>query len=180
MRIIFVGGVHGVGKTTLCHHAAKLLGLDYFSSSKVISSEKAEAALAADKFVSDVMGNQSLLIQGIRKLYKNHNKTILLDGHFCLLEANHDFQEIPVDVFRELNLQGIVVLHDAPLAIYQRWVDRDNNISQDPVIIEKFQELELRQAHLVANNLNIPIRALKALDKFKFTEAISEWIASSD
>lgn len=179
MRIIFVGGVHGVGKTTACTRAAKLLGLNCYSSGEVIQSEKAEMVLTTDKSVFDIKGNQSLLIQGLCRRCKNQDKTILLDGHFCLLKSDGAFQEISVDVFGALNLQGIVVFQDVPLAISQRLIDRDK-IFLDSNVLENLQKLELAQAHLVASNLNIPIRILKAFDEREFLETISKWINPSN
>ena len=41
-QIIFVSGVHGVGKTTLCKKIASRYKIEHFSASNLIAKEKAE------------------------------------------------------------------------------------------------------------------------------------------
>jgi adenylate kinase len=173
MGVVFVAGVHGVGKTTACAHAANSLGLAHYSASGLIKSEKASAISMGGKAVTDVEGNQSLLIQGVHKVCKQHSESIILDGHFTLLKPDGEIEAISIDVFRSLLLEGIVVYHDEPEAIAERLKDRDK-VASDPVVVDQHQRIELKQAHLVATDLNIPIRVLKAFDEAGLVRLISE------
>lgn len=44
-QIIFVGGIHGVGKTTLCKKIESRYNMEHFSASNLIAKEKTEALL---------------------------------------------------------------------------------------------------------------------------------------
>lgn len=82
-QIIFVSGVHGVGKTTLCKKIASRYKIEHFSASNLIAKEKAEEHLQ-NKQVENITGNQDFLVTAINKYFKNET-WYLLDGHFCLL-----------------------------------------------------------------------------------------------
>ena len=70
MKVIFVAGIHGVGKTTGCMAVAEELGIPYYTASQIIKGEKASAVVEQSKLVADIDENQRLLIQGVSKLIK--------------------------------------------------------------------------------------------------------------
>jgi adenylate kinase len=178
MKIIFVAGVHAVGKTTACIHAANSLGLARYSASELIKTEKVNAIPDNGKAVADVEGNQELLIRGVRKVCERHQGKIILDGHFTLLKPNGVIEAISTDVFRALLIRGIVVYRDEPGAIVRRLEDRDKSLLS-VTAIDQHQSAELEQAHLVATQLGVPIQILKAFDEVGLTRLISEWTESN-
>lgn len=175
MGIIFVAGVHAVGKTTACIHTASLLSLAHYSASDLIRSEKASAISQSGKAVIDVENNQALLIRGAHKAFEQHCGQFILDGHFTLLKPDGEIEAISVDVYRALFLDGIVVYHDEPKAIAERLKDRDKAIS-DPATIDRHQRFELERAHLVATELSITIRLLEAFDGTGLVQLVPEWM----
>lgn len=92
-RIIFVGGVHGVGKTTLCDDLAAKFNIEHFSASTLIAREKEEEHLRS-KRVDNIAKNQDHLVVAINK-YFNSTSWYLLDGHFCLLNKDNKITQIP-------------------------------------------------------------------------------------
>lgn len=174
MGIIFIAGVHAVGKTTACSSASVALGIPHHSASGLIKAEEANAISQSGKAVSDVEGNQHLLINGVRKACDRNNGRIILDGHFTLLKPDGEIEAIPVDVFRALCVDGIVVFHDKPSAIAERLMGRDN-VASDPASIEFHQRLELDHARLVASQLNTPVEFLNAFDESGLIRLISGW-----
>lgn len=176
MGIIFVAGVHGVGKTTVCVQVAESLRIPHFSASGLIKAEKADAIAQNGKAVADVDGNQELLIRGVRRILGQHHGSIILDGHFTLLKPDGSVEAIPVDVFRSLHLDAIVVYRDESQKISERLNDRDN-AHPNPDAIERHQLLELDQARLVATELSIPLKLLEAFDESGLVRLISERIA---
>ena len=56
-RIVFIAGVHGVGKTTLCNELAARFNIEHFSASNLIAREKEEEHLR-NKRVENIAGNQ--------------------------------------------------------------------------------------------------------------------------
>jgi adenylate kinase len=63
-RIIFIGGVHGVGKTTLCKKIESRFNIEHFSASNLIAKEKAEEHLR-NKQVENITENQDFLVTAI-------------------------------------------------------------------------------------------------------------------
>lgn len=163
MRIVFVGGVHGVGKSTCCQKASERSGLPWHTASALIKAERQSSIVARSKEVLDAMENQELLIRGVHNLRKAGNKRIILDGHFTLLKSNVSITTVEINVFIKLGLEKIVVFRDDPASICNRLQERDK---QDWSIsmVGAHQEAEIQQAYIVASNLNIPICTLASFD----------------
>lgn len=108
MSIIFLAGVHGVGKSYLGEPAAKALGIAYRTASKLIREEKGAATWAIDKKTADIDSNQTALIQAVSKL--RAAGALLLDGHFVLRDAQGTITPLTARVFSQLNLKGVILL----------------------------------------------------------------------
>ena len=105
---IFVAGVHGVGKTFLTSRLPADLGLRHTSASKLIKEEATLQTWGVDKRVGDIEGNQLALTAAVRR-HNTAGERLLLDGHFVLLDTVGNFVEIPVEVFRALQFQAVVL-----------------------------------------------------------------------
>lgn len=161
--IIFVGGVHGVGKSTCCQQVAERTGLQWFTASDLIKAEERAAIAEESKVVSNAPANQELLIRSVRKRTKNRDERVMLDGHFTLIKAGGVIESIAVEVFSQLGLERIVVFEDDPLAICHRLRKRDGT-EWSISMTGAHQDAEITRAHVVATNLGIPISILKAFD----------------
>jgi adenylate kinase len=161
VTVIFVGGVHGVGKSTCCGQVAQLAGCLHFAASEIIRSERAHAIASAGKLVADVDGNQRLLIRGFRTLRQETGTTpILLDGHFAMRDGLGEIQPVSVDVFRSLEIDQVVCLVDDASAIAVRIRQRDGAAPANREIAD-LQDAELRHARLVAAALAVPFTLLQ-------------------
>lgn len=174
MGVIFVAGVHGVGKTTACAYAVRSLGLAHYSASGLIKSEKANSIPEQGKAVSDVEGNQALLICGVEKACGQHQGRIILDGHFTLSKPDGRIDAVAVDVFSSLSLNGVIVYHDEPAAIVERLHRRDGE-SYSVDVIARHQDSEMAHAQFVAAELGLPLEILSAFDSDSLIAAISRW-----
>lgn len=163
MGIIFVAGVHGIGKTSCCSEVAKLTGYTHHAASSIIKMEKTSAIAEHSKEVRDVMGNQELLIQGVQKLYEAGNVKIILDGHFTILNSQGQIETVDLAVFAELKMDGVVAYRDDPQRIANRLRERDGRECCASTIAAQ-QCSELEQAQLVATSLQVPIAYLDAFD----------------
>lgn len=170
MGVIFVGGVHGVGKGTHCQSISQRTGIPWFTASSIIKAEKQSAIAVDTKAVADPSGNQSLLLRGVRRV-TSANSTILLDGHFTILNANNSIVLIDVEVFDQLQLQGIVVLKDSPSQICDRLRQRDKR-EWAVADVSSHQETEMTHAQMVATKLAIPIMIVESSDNDRFTKAV--------
>ena len=125
MGIVFVGGVHGVGKSTCCQEVAERTGLQWLTASSLIKAEEQSAVAEHSKVVLDAVRNQQLLVRSVRKRMKRGHDRVILDGHFTLFTLSGTIETIEIDVFIQLGLERIVVLRDDPSAICGRLRERD-------------------------------------------------------
>lgn len=168
--MIFVGGIHGVGKSYFCALAKKRFGLNTYSSGVLIADYKKES-YPSEKRVTDVTGNQNILQLAIKKI-KEPTDCYLLDGHFCLLDKMGHIKEIASIVFEELNPKAIFVLTALPEIISERLKARDG-IFYNVQIIENFQNHEVQYAQRIALKLGIALEICSDIEKgFDFIDSL--------
>jgi adenylate kinase len=160
--MIFVGGIHGVGKTTICKRIQKELNLPFYSSSLLISEKKGETFF--DKKIKGIDNNQDFLLEAVEEI-KNTNKEFLLDGHFCLLNEEGEIKKISKEIFYKLKPTFILLIIDAPEAIVNKLNMRDGS-SFDKNFVELFQESEIEYCNTIASELKIPIGVINSSDVF--------------
>ncbi len=98
--MIFISGIHGVGKSYFCDKVKAELGIDTFSASKLISERK-HAGFSSNKLIPDIDENQQYLLLAVSEL-NAVNTDYLLDGHLCLLNAEGKVTRIPSETFTAL------------------------------------------------------------------------------
>ena len=171
-KIIFIGGVHGIGKTTLCKSVCSEFNVIHHSASELITKHS-HIEFQSSARVENIDRNQDALIGAINK-YLNTNKTYLLDGHFCLFDQDGRITKMPLSTFMAISPMAIILLHDNPSNIYSRLQDRNREIC-DLDLLSSFQEQELHYSRSVATKLDIP--CLRA-NPFTDREIIHEFIAN--
>lgn len=152
-RLVFVGGVHGVGKTSACRVLAKTFGADHVAASQLISNARA----ASSKLVASVDENQQQLLDGLSSLTPTA-PVLLLDGHFCLLDRS-GVTGVPVEVFARMAPDAVLVLTDDPAVISRRLLLRDGH-SLPPQLVEELQNQEVAAAASVSASLGVPFLRL--------------------
>lgn len=168
---ILVAGVHGVGKTHLASQLPAILGLVHTSASKLIKEERAMSSWGVDKRVSDVDANQLALAAAV----KRHNAAgtrLLLDGHFVLLNAEGEFLHLDTEVFKPLNLDGVILLETDPHTIANRISERDNREVRIDHLVE-FIKAERSQAQKVCDELGISLSILQSTSPDTFAKAVT-------
>lgn len=155
---IFIAGIHGVGKTTFSKELKSKFNLPHYSASTLIKKFNA-SLFFADKRVTDVAGNQNVLINSI--IQNVTEEFYILDGHFTLMKEDNTIEEIPSSTFEKLHIKKTILLLEEPSIIYQRIANRDKKKILSIDEIDKLQKCELEHAQLVCNNLSIPLVILK-------------------
>lgn len=153
-HVIFVGGIHGVGKTQFCKAIMQHLHIDHISASDLIR-QAGKSFSTTEKQVDKVAENQDLLIYALNR-YISDFSTLLLDGHFCLLDKELKIQPIPLSTFKHIAPKAVVVVTDEAEIIVERLQKRDSK-SYDLALIKRFQEYEIDYAGQVCKNLNVPL-----------------------
>lgn len=161
--MIFVSGIHGVGKTYFCNIIKERLNLQSYTASHLIAARRKEG-FSENKFVSNIDDNQNLLVAAIKELRKAE-KEFILDGHFCLLNESGEITRIPLETYMLLKPNAIILLTEKPEIIAARRLQRDN-VFQDVSEITVFQEEEERYAKEIAEQLNISLVVSHGMDDF--------------
>ena len=143
--MIFVSGIHGVGKTFFCNRLKEQLGIATYSASKLI----------ADKIVEDIDENQLFLLKAIDELREKGDEFIL-DGHFCLLDGKDCISRVPMNTYTSLKPDSIVLLMEQPSVIATRRLQRDGVVVKE-ADIESFQREEKIYAEEIAKKLGVPL-----------------------
>jgi adenylate kinase len=170
---IFIAGVHGVGKTTMCKANSLKEPIMYQAASSLIKKAKADAIAVNSKNVKDIAGNQELLIAEVSKILMSGNH-LLLDGHFVLLKDNKP-QPLDTKIFSNLNISAIIAIYEKAELIEERTKIRDS-MSLPVDVISAFQELELSRAEDVAKELGLPFFKIKSGNQDSFNNVLSTLI----
>lgn len=163
--MIFLSGIHGVGKTFFCDMAKEKLGIKSYAASQLIA-EEGRRGFSMDKFESGIDKNQLLLIKAVEEL-RGNEKEFILDGHFCLLNGCGDIMRIPYNTFELLKPDAIILLTEKPDIIAERRFQRDG-ILQNICEIQKFQEAEKQYAQEVSQNFRIPLQVSNGIDDLSY------------
>lgn len=168
--IIFVAGIHGVGKTFLGAPVAQQLGMRHATASQLIREERGLQSWGADKRVSGLDENQAALILATKRLRSSGQK-LLLDGHFVLRSTNSEFNEIDPQVFRDLQIDAILLLEADIDVIIERLRARGDTSWTSPEL-RILAEREEVHARRVSSALGIVFRNLLAPNERQFRDAI--------
>jgi len=171
-KIIFIAGVHGIGKSTLCKSVCSRFNVIHHSASELITKHS-HIEFQSNARVQNIDRNQDALISAINK-YLDTTKKYLLDGHFCLLDQDGEITKIPLSTFITMSPMAIFLLHDNPSNIHSRLRDRDRE-EWDLDLLSSLQEQELHYSRSVATELDIPYRRA---NPFTDREIIHEFIAN--
>lgn len=169
MSVIFLAGVHGVGKGFLGAPVASSMGIAHLTASQLIREEKGQATWGLDKKTSDLDDNQLALIRAVAQRRLTH-PSILLDGHFVLRDAQGVLTPLATSVFKELHLTGVILLTEAESVIACRLALRDKG-TPDVQAISELAKAELAHAQVVCNELGLPLAVIHAPTLASLTDA---------
>lgn len=153
-NIIFIGGVHGVGKGTICQKIKDNLDFTHLSASEVLKWDDFNKEKGGKK-VEDVSATQHQLIENLKKIV-NPQRKYLLDGHFCLLKKDNSIERVSLKVFQQINPLAVIIVKEKPEIICERLQKRDGqtyNTSQ----IEIMQKEEIESAKELCAYLKIQL-----------------------
>jgi len=165
-RLIFVGGIHGVGKTTLSRRVAAILGAEHVTAGDLIraaaTAPNAAPTGISGKSVADVDANQERLLRGLQSYRAERQQSdtqsygLLLDGHFCLLDSTEQVAEIPIGVFDALQPAAVLLVEAVPEVVARRLLDRDGGAPSIETL-RAFTAREYARAAAIAKALQIPL-----------------------
>lgn len=156
-NIHFIGGIHGVGKGTICSKVCEQTTLLHLTASELLKWN--EISAIDNKKVENIQNTQDRLITGLNNTIKA-NKSYLLDGHYCLFNTEGIVKKVPLETFEKIAPKSITVVTAKVDLIKQRLEKRDNN-KYDFDVLENMQNTEKEYAKEIATHLNIPFIEIK-------------------
>jgi adenylate kinase len=159
--LVFVGGVHGVGKTQFCAQLSLLLNAEHITAGTLIREAVGRLA-SVEKTVAQPEENQQLLLRALDQL-RPAVPRLVLDGHFSLWRPDGTTDPVSIDVFRRIRPHALLLLTDAPAEISKRLSSRDM-VYYDPKQLSELQRMEIVHAEAVSDSLGTPLRILGPKD----------------
>lgn len=150
-KIVFVTGVHGVGKSYTVKKISSLLSIPCYSASSLI--EKYNYISKTEKTVENIFENQGYLLEAINECILEN--FFILDGHSVLINSRMKFEKIPFSVFQSLNVCLIVLISDDPRKIVERLEVRDSK-KYSINFVKKFQKKEMEYDNYLSKKIKIP------------------------
>jgi adenylate kinase len=153
-NISFIGGIHGVGKSTICKDLCGKLGVEYLSASQVLKWADINED-SKNKKVEDILLTQDRLINGLQNTVKENNH-YLLDGHYCLFDKEGKVTRVPFETFKAINPVSLHLIIGDVATIKSRIEERDKR-NYEYKLLKDMQEQEIDYAKELAEKLNIKL-----------------------
>lgn len=151
-KLIFIGGIHGVGKTTLCKLINETSRIPHYSASELISKQTKSSLTS--KLVKNINSNQDALVSAIDSVSVD-SEYYLLDGHYCLLDSENNVARIPVSTFSSIAPVAIIIITAKCEDIARRLSERDGQ-DYSLGLIENFQKQEQAYFEELKRELDVP------------------------
>ncbi|MEO7991198.1 MAG: ATP-binding protein [Chryseolinea sp.] len=147
-----IGGIHGVGKSTICQQICDDLRLEYLSASDLLKWKEINKD-ALNKKVKSIPATQDRLLAGLENTIQS-NKSYLLDGHYCLLNSIGEIVNVPFDTFKQINPASLNIILGDVLEIKGRLEKRDSK-QYDSDLLKLMQDKELSYALELSKELPV-------------------------
>lgn len=171
---IFVGGIHGVGKSSLCIECARFLRIVSYTASELIRHYNDRDAGLYKEVVS-VSSNQDSLVNALRA--RPNVGPYLLDGHFVIRSKTSGISQVPCATFKAIGPRGIIVVTGDPEVAAQRMLERDSKCI-GALELREMQRLEIDHGRRVGRELGIKIIELHSPTISDFVFSVSALIGS--
>ncbi|AZQ57291.1 AAA family ATPase [Maribacter sp. MJ134] len=155
--LIFIGGIHGVGKGTICDKICEQTDFVHITASEILRWD--EISKPDNKKVENIQNTQDRLIAGLDKALKK-NENYLLDGHFCLFNSEGQVEKVPMETFEKIAPKLIAIVTTKIDLIKKRLEKRDNK-GYDFDLLETMQTSEKEYAQQISSKLNVPFIEIK-------------------
>lgn len=151
-NISFIGGIHGVGKSTICKDLCSKLGIEYLSASEVLKWTDINAD-PRNKKVEDISLTQDRLVNGLLNTIKEDSH-YLLDGHYCLFDKGGKVTRVPYSTFESINPVSLYLITGDVNTIKSRIEQRDNS-TYAYELLQDMQAQEIAYAEELSIKLNV-------------------------
>ena len=157
MRLVFVGGIHGAGKTTLARALSLSLDATHYSAGQLLTRRYPDSH-GSRKSVTDVEFNQAEILEWLRGVDPSTD-VLFLDGHFSLLGPDREIIDVPIEAFESLSPQVLFFVDTSLKEIQARLRIRDDEV-YSLELLEDLRSASLRHAKEVSKATGAPLKIL--------------------
>lgn len=159
--VIFLAGVHGVGKTFLGKPVAEALGFQYATASSLIRAElNNEQSWTENKRTKNVDDNQEALVASVSRIIKVNKSVLILDGHFVLRNEHGDLVSLSSDLFKRLGVTSVILLEAPASIVAERLAAR--GVQSSPKEVKELAKAERKNAEHICNEIMVPLVKLRS------------------
>lgn len=156
--IIFIGGIHGVGKGKICQDLSHEIGVYHLSASAVLKWEEVSPDIR-NKTVEDIPYTQDRLVTNLRKII-NPSTLYLLDGHYCLFDSAGKVTPVPLSTFQDIHPVVLIVAIGGVDLVQHRLLERDGR-EYSLANLREMQTQEVAHAEKLAVHLQVPLLTIR-------------------
>lgn len=168
-NISFIGGIHGVGKSTICTAICESTGRLHLSASELIKWKDINTDVF-NKKVASIPDTQDRLINGLQGVTQQ-GKHYLLDGHYCLFDGQGRITPVPIETFTSIQPVSLHIILGDTLEIKKRLEARDAK-TYDAELLDQMQRCEMDHARRVASSLHVELSVGTFSDYSKIVSSI--------
>jgi adenylate kinase len=165
-NILFVGGIHGSGKGTICKKICEAKNYIHIIASELLKWE--EISSRQNKHVENIETTQERLLKGLAKTVEVGKKYVL-DGHYCLFDKEGKISKVPEQTFKIISPKLLTVLNEDVHLIKERLEKRDG-IPYDYSILKEMQDIEIIYSKEIADNLGVKHLEISGRDYCKLLD----------
>jgi len=155
-KLVFIGGVNGVGKTTLASLLAPSIAFTHLTASRLIRPHLPVGTPAHAQNIADLSFRQTCLLTSLQK---QNMANIVLDGHYTIQTQADGVQLMPARDFKAIKPHLLVLLRDEPAHIFARLTKRDG-LALPLEAIAAHQAREQAHAIDISAELAVPLMVL--------------------
>ena len=175
--IVFVAGIYGVGKSTLCEKLGHSIGIPCFSAGDLISALNGET-YGRNKAVVNKERTQDILVAAVRdRLQKD--KTFILAGHFCIFDKSFNVERLPESVFSLMPISKVVLLESDVTKVCENLRYRDSRCYPLDAL-KSLKQCEKMQCEKITKQLGLPLYIHQMLFDDSDVQQVREYILGGE
>lgn len=152
--IIFVAGIYGVGKSTLCERLGLSIGIPCYSAGDLISALNGET-YGRNKTVVNKEKNQDILVAAVNdRLQKD--TAFILAGHFCIFDKSFNVERLPESVFSLMPISKVILLESEVTKVSENLRYRDSRCYPLDAL-KSLKQCEKMQCEKITKQLGLPL-----------------------
>ena len=177
--IIFVAGIYGVGKSTLCERLSLSIGIPCYSAGDLISALNGET-YGRNKTVVNKEKNQDILVAAVNDRLQN-DTAFILAGHFCIFDKSFNVERLPESVFSLMPIAKVVLLESDVTKVCENLRFRYRDYRCYPLdALKSLKQCDKMQCEKITKQLGLPLYIHQMLFDDADVQQVREYVLGGE